>query len=784
MTLVVAPSTAYVQNGVTIPAGMGILPVTGSFNGNAAISATSVAATASQSIASGQSTVSLSGGSCGSLPSPGTVFDSTAYSYLGVATCASGTLTFPNNTLAAGSGSSDGLSVGPAISVASMPSSCQTGAMIYGLDGIGSFLNADGPLEGVVNDCGTAVTNKIAVFSAFTANRPAPSGADSNTTPNLLMSGPVASSDNCRFIYSMWWRGTGAPASSQAYETSYASDIVSGGTGGPITNPTGRSEQQRGLDLVFDNANGTSLRINYADSSVVPSSNNNHNVEETLTSPLKWINYGAWNHFLWSANTCETNTQYTQMAINGVPVNWSEPRHNTFNSAGVNFSNPGSGFMLAGGPGGDGSAQVSLADVYLWVGHDIVCNNSPTTCSGGAAGATLLSTDINNFGQQANVQTATLATSVNSGGSVSVSSCPVNAVSGQEVLDTTNSIFLGIAKSCSSGTVTMLSGLGAVNADANTGATVTFFNWVPNAPSVAVAAYGTPLVGCTGAAANFVSNCNANGSPATGLQAVNFWQYNCAGVSAPCSTAGDGFALTDLTSSASLVSASNHGGQPAHAPGYKWGCMLNTGGVSTISFSTCGDDIAVGDMLILVFSGKWNTASNAGACTLPSGFTAWTNPLLTTPYGFGMCVGYKIAASADVGQTSYSGSVVNATTNSVTTVLDYANVNAASTPDGSLASTPTFASATTMTAPGISGATGSNDLVVGIFEGWTAQYPTTCPTSLPNRRMDFTARKTTNPATVLICDSGTGITPPTSNVTATQATAQYGSGILLPLAAN
>ena len=786
-----AVANGYVQKTITIPAGMYITPIAQAFTGNAAIASSSTTVTANEPISAGQSIVTLLAGACGAAPSPGAVWDATASSFLGVATCSSGTLTFPGNTLAAGAGgSSDSLKIGAVIPVSFIPASCQIGAMVTSIDHVGGYgAQFKAPL-GTISQCGAGGLNVLSVFNVVSNNQPYPSGADTNSAPNLLLSGPIASSDNCRFIYSEWWRGSGSPSSSHDYESSFIADMVSGASAGPTTNPSGGSEQSRGIDLDFDNAITNSLRINFADSNVLANSSKNHNVEIALHPPSNWINYGAWNHFLWSGNTCQTNKQYTQMSINGVPLNFSgQPSTNLFNQAGINFSNPAGGFQLGSGMGNN-AGQVSFGDVYLWVGADIVCGKSTTACNTGAQGQTLLWSDIDNFGQRANVQTSTLASAVNAGGSVSVSDCPLNSVSGQEALDTTNNIFLGIANGCSSGMVTMLSGNGAVNADSHSGATVTFFNWVPVSPSVAVSAYGAPLVGCSATvgpagvgAANYVANCNGNGSPNTPLQAVNFYEYTSTGAT------GDDFALTDLTASPNYVAPNNHSGQPPHVPGYKWACIGSTGSVTTPSFATCANDIAVNDLLILVFAGHWSSASNAANCAnwAPFGFTSWTNISNTARDGLDLCIAYKIATSADVAASSYTGSAFAvATGSSITGLVDYGNFNTSLTPDGWLATAPFYADSTALTSPGIRGAQGTNDIVVGIFEaGSNASVPMSCPPALPSRRVDFAPLGSTYPPEILICDSGTGITPPTGGTSATQtAIPQYGTGALLAIGAS
>jgi hypothetical protein len=266
-------------------------------------------------------------------------------------------------------------------------------------------------------------------------------------------------------------------------------------------------------------------------------------------------------------------------------------------------------------------------------------------------------------------------------------------------------------------------------------------------------------------------------------------------------TAGGGIA--DLTSSASYVSPSNIGGQPPHVPGRMWDCSIYYGASASIpNLQTCGNAIQPGDLLIAVFSAKWNTAANAVVCPTnwqPSGWTSWTNVATTTTEGQTLCVAYYAVQASDVGAITFAPVTpslgANSTTGSSVSVLDYGNVKIGASPDGSLASTPVYASnssQTHMTAPGITGAAYSNDLVVGIFQmpfpAQAASVPFTCPATLPKKRVDFSFMNNNNSPEILICDSGAaGMAPPVSGAYATMggtSASYYSTGVLLPLAAN
>ena len=304
----------------------------------------------------------------------------------------------------------------------------------------------------------------------------------------------------------------------------------------------------------------------------------------------------------------------------------------------------------------------------------------------------------------------------------------------------------------------------------------------PVNPSVAAAAYGTPLVKCSGNTTAWTAGCQTTGP--TPL----------APIKTPMGDAGGW--IVDVSSSPSYASASNPSGQPAHTIGEKWVCAGNvsTSIPSTYTAYACSNLYAPGDLIISVFSAEWSAAgppsgvtagvtTNQNCSVGTSGFTLWAetynsaggDPAAT-------CIAYYIVPPGGGGTadfTGFSGTWSGGTPRGeAMATIDYGPYNGTiPTIDGTVGAF-SWANASSSTPSALIGATNAanTDTLIAMYTEYAQGYVMTCPTGM-SKRVDLGYTKGSFPE-ILICDktlTGTA----TSGLTATRSGADYGGGALL-----
>lgn len=491
----------------------------------------------------------------------------------------------------------------------------------------------------------------VATCSGTSLTLTHPGGSGSNhagqgTTDSLAITGPIASGANCQFVFSGWWRGD-MWSNVGTYTTNFNRDMFGG-----WFSPGTASSEQLFLNLVPD-VNG--LRINYSDSSVVAASSNNHNVNAVISYPFNLpaqISSGMWHHILWSANTCATNTQYNRFYVDGVDRTPSaQPLANTFNS-GARVSTSANGTwttattaitLTTGGCTGVNAGMSVTDKTYAppkLIGYVSTCSGTALTLAANALVVNSGSTDALdfnsgiNFSQMAGLALGAPATGDDRG-----------TESWADVFLWTNTDLVcqhgQWASGCSIGGNISAADLAMFGQTLN-GA------WVPKDPYAVggpVATLGSGnqgydglLLALSGSASAFTAN-NPKAAAATPITLMGI------------ANAG----LHDLTSSASNVTSTNRSGAASHVATYKWTQVTNSGTAAAYNFHTDLYDVAVGDMLVGVYSAVYSASAAPTCSAAPSGAGgAWTlrqNTVFTNAGGSQIvCVYTYVAVSGDTTQ--------------------------------------------------------------------------------------------------------------------------------------
>jgi hypothetical protein len=491
------------------------------------------------------------------------------------------------------------------IPVASTPAGCAPGELVFDTTrALGLVGNANKIGYVAQGGCGA---------SAITLTTTAAAGSAKTATPwdSLVLSGPVASADSCQFIFSGWLRAAGAGSGSA--ENLYNNDFVSAGQ----TYPGASSEQERGIDLVVDTSG---LRTNMGDS--LSTSTGHFQSYAVYASTLaSAMQYGQWNHFLWTANVCTGGT-YTQLYINGSPVPLT-------------------------GPGGASPALVAGNQVSTTIDSATLTAGATTTvpvnsCTGVNAGMSVTDTTLPTPALIGHVSSCTGAgpyTLTLSAASLANSSGGSNDalqfngginfsdMAGGFWLDMPSGgaglaavewadvqLWTGMDLICThgtyQGTCDAAHGGGSRPGSTIPAADLALFGhyangvWLPVNPSVAQAASPSGLGGGnkglngllafftdTGAPATFMTN-SSPAKSATNYSQVTLQNY--------------GFTPQPVTSAASSVTPTDLGGQPQHVPGFKWDCANSpVPPAATLPILTCGNRISAGDVLVAVTVGTW-----------------------------------------------------------------------------------------------------------------------------------------------------------------------------------
>jgi hypothetical protein len=517
-----------------------------------------------------------------------------------------------------------------AVPVAGPPSSCHPGELVYDL----SQATAGKARVGYVSSCGsTSIT--------LTGNA-LHSGSSGDY---LMLSGPIAAADSCQFTFSGWVR---VPTLPTFYETMYSNDLISAGQ-----TSSGGSENEMGIDLIIDN-NG--LRINAADYT------GSHTIRDFFTSDAnsqisaKLIG-GQWNHILWSVNACSSTAKRT-LYINGVQYA-SNSGVNPLSVYGVAQSTTASGswaqnattIALSGGSCPSGIAGWSVTDATYsparYVGRVTSCSSGTVTLTGGALYASSGSSDSLQFNGGVNFSDMAGGFWLNQ----------PSYENGMAVADWADvALWTGADLVCShapyngscplgSGTTISASDLALFGMSVNG-------VWTPVSLNNAISTLGGGNNGINRLVAYFTGDSStfaSNTSPAVSATPISTVSTQRASTGVPQS----------LTSSASLVTASNEGGQPEHVPGYKWGCVYSFL-PGPFALPTCGNAIAAGDILIGVTLAEWTSNQTSTACTPPTGaagtFSTWNGAGGTYQNSGGfyqlVCAYYYTANATDARKTA------------------------------------------------------------------------------------------------------------------------------------
>jgi hypothetical protein len=475
---------------------------------------------------------------------------------------------------------------------------------------------------------------------------------------------------------------------------------------------------------------------------------------------------GVWHHTIITGNFCAPNGQ--SVTYNDgkplIPVSGS-PAALPFN---VNFSNPG----VAGKPGfaldwlwssGYTVASWDLADVLIWTGVDIL-NGAHTDID---------PVKLQNFG------------------------------------------------ACSSGNYPCTSGA-----------------WVPQNPLFAIAAFGNPILEWSGDATTFATNQGTGAStsilsaaPSNFLtdlpfgmlqsQTVHGVKWVCAidsratphptaTVAAAGGATGTSVTLTTTPPTGFIIGTYAYdvtdGINLGPATGWSGAKVLTFTNSATVSnnaviqFSpiapTCGNQVAAGDLLVLVNNYGWSSPpGSTPTCSAPQstgGSAAWTalpsGYLATASYGTELlCTSWSIANAVDAANnpgTALSQYLPQISTPSTITKSMHVLINYGPSAgiDGT-GITPVMNNATTITTNGLTGLTKTNDLLVALFTNANVQKePATtgflCPAGMTQRFSEFQIVQVTQPE-ILICDHQlSSASPISAKTTVGTGTTYVGGGLM------
>lgn len=502
----------------------------------------------------------------------------------------------------------------------------------------------------------------------------------------------------------------------------------------------------------------------------------------TVVSPA-YFNFGQWNHILWSANLC--GPAHEQLYVNGVSDSPSafDPTDGLTNGAAFSTNAKSSSWTTSDATIAlntcppDGGVNMSVTDTTLSppriVGHVSSCASGLLTLTSSALWASSTANDSLEF--NAGINFSNMA----GGFWLNLGSLGAN----NPFTDWADvALWTGTDLVCQHGPWSAGCSLGGTSISADDLALFGYSQsgqWLPKdlaAPNGAIATLGGGNKGLNGLVVYLTGD--ATTFPSNSLPAVS---------ATPVSAQGFyGETVQSLTSSASLVTPSNLGGQPSHVPGIKWVCSTPLPNDSTFSLSTCGQDVAPGDTLIALYSGTWTYdpgSTPPPSCTqAPSGaggaFLSWngaggayTN--VVTDYQLN-CAYYYQATSGDISATSFGGGAVSIAParQTLAVLLDYANARGIDGLPGGL--TSFNSSSTAIAAPGL--ATTTSDTVVAVYTMFNNAAPNyICPSGWATRL----------PGEPLVCDRqyAAGTSAATmGNPTATMGTLpENGSGGLIAL---